>query len=116
MAENNLTSLEAALRGLVDDLRAVCASFALVGGLAVSARAEPRLTRDADVAVSVRDDQQAGAVVRQLVESGYRPGAVLEQHVAGRLATVRLVHHPQLLRGGWEVAPTRGAACHPQGR
>jgi predicted nucleotidyltransferase len=40
----------------------------------------------------VRDDQQAEAVVRQLVDSGYRPGAVLEQYVAGRLATVRLVH------------------------
>jgi predicted nucleotidyltransferase len=92
VAENNLTSLEAALRNLVDDLRVIGTSFALVGGLAVSARAEPRLTRDADVAVSVRDDQQAEAVVRQLVESGYRPGAVLEQYEAGRLATVRLVH------------------------
>ncbi|HET8684393.1 MAG TPA: nucleotidyl transferase AbiEii/AbiGii toxin family protein [Micromonosporaceae bacterium] len=65
---------------------------ALVGGLAVSARAEPRLTRDADVAVSVADDKEAEAVVHEMVTVGYHPAAVLEQYVAGRLATVRLIH------------------------
>ena len=59
MATEDLTSLEAALRMLVSDLLGNGASFALVGGLAVSVRAEPRLTRDADVAVSVDDDEEA---------------------------------------------------------
>lgn len=92
MATDGLTSLESALRHLISDLRRAGFPFALVGGLAVSVRAEPRLTRDADVAVSVTDDTQAEAVVYRLVEHGYRPGALLEQYVAGRLATARLAH------------------------
>jgi hypothetical protein len=67
-------------------------SFAVVGGLAVSVRAEPRLTRDADLAVSVADDAEAEAAVRWMVDSGYRPGAVLEQEITGRLVAVRLEH------------------------
>ena len=50
---------EAALRRIVSDLRALDRRFALVGGLAVSARTEPRLTRDADIAVFVTDDGDA---------------------------------------------------------
>jgi predicted nucleotidyltransferase len=92
VAADDLTSLEAALRILVGDLRRSGVRFALVGGLAVSTRVAPRLTRDADVAVSVADDSEAEAVVHRMVEDGYRPDAVLEQYVAGRLATVRLVH------------------------
>jgi len=42
-----------AVAAACDDLRELGAEFAIVGGLAVSARAEPRLTRDLDVAVSV---------------------------------------------------------------
>ena len=42
---------EAALRRIISDLQALDRRFALVGGLAVSARTEPRLTRDADIAV-----------------------------------------------------------------
>ena len=34
-------------------------AFALIGGLAVSARSEPRFTRDADFAVSVGSDAEA---------------------------------------------------------
>jgi hypothetical protein len=71
------TSLESALRQLISDLRRDGVSFALVGGLAVSVRTEPRLTRDADVAVSVADDTEAEAVVYRLVERGYRAGAPL---------------------------------------
>jgi hypothetical protein len=33
--------------------------FALIGGLAVRARGEPRYTRDVDLAVSVDDDEEA---------------------------------------------------------
>jgi hypothetical protein len=37
-----------------------------VGGLAISVRSDPRLTRDADLAVSVADDQEAEALMRSL--------------------------------------------------
>ena len=92
MAKNTLTDLEAALRQLVADLNSIEASYALVGGLAVSIRAEPRLTRDADVAVSVKDDAQAEAVIRQLIVRGYRPGATIEHETTRRLAAIRLTH------------------------
>ena len=36
--------------------------FALVGGVAVAARTEPRFTRDLDFAISVGTDQEADAV------------------------------------------------------
>jgi hypothetical protein len=45
-----VTSLEAALRQIHADLTEAHVSFALVGGLAVSARTEPRFTRDAELA------------------------------------------------------------------
>ena len=92
MAAQEPTDLEAALRRLVEDLRGAAVSFALVGGLAISIRAEPRLTRDIDVAVSVGGDAQAEAIVHQLIQRGYHPETVLEQELTGRLATVRLVH------------------------
>jgi hypothetical protein len=85
------TSLESALPQLISDLRRDGVSFALVGG-SLSVRTEPRLTRDADVAVSVADDTEAEAVVYRLVERGYRAGAPLEQYVAGRPATARRAH------------------------
>lgn len=40
--------------------------FALVGGLAVSARTEPRFTRDADLAVALASDAEAEALIREL--------------------------------------------------
>jgi len=61
-----------------------------VGGLAVSARAEPRLTRDVDVAVNVADDRAAESLVADLGARGYGVLMVLEQQAAARLATVRL--------------------------
>jgi predicted nucleotidyltransferase len=73
------------------DLAAHDAEFALVGGLAVSARAEPRLTRDVDLAISVPDDAAAEALVIDLVAARYRVDATVEQTKTGRLATVRLV-------------------------
>ncbi len=42
-------------------------SFALVCGLAVSARAEPRFTRDVDLAVAVLGDRYARAPVAELL-------------------------------------------------
>ena len=87
-----MSDLNTALRQLGSDLRSGRVPFALVGGLAVAIRAEPRLTRDADVAISTADDKAAEAVVRAMIDRGYLPGAVLEQENTGRLATVRFTH------------------------
>lgn len=79
-----------ALRRVSAELRTLEARVALVGGLAVSARAEPRFTRDVDLAVAVADDSAAEALIRRLQERGYRVMMLLEQDAVGRLATVRL--------------------------
>lgn len=83
------------------ELAAACAAldalgirFALVGGLAVSVRSEPRFTRDADLAVAVRDDVEAEAVVLGLRRHGYEPLSMVEHEMSGRLATVRLTRAP----------------------
>lgn len=89
MASESVTPLQQAIRQVVADLTAESIRFALVGGLAVSIRAEPRLTRDIDFAVSVEDDVMAESIVRRLGSRGYIPGAVVN-HASGRLATVRL--------------------------
>jgi predicted nucleotidyltransferase len=92
-----VTSLEAALRQIHADLTEAYVSFALVGGLAVSARTEPRFTRDADLAVALASDAEAEALIHNLRTRGYRVEAVVEQEAVGRLATVRLTR-PSTLR------------------
>ena len=84
---------------MVSDLRDLGRRFALVGGLAVSARTEPRLTRDADLVVLVASDSDAETLVRGLQEREWRVIAAIEQEVAARLATVRLVGTEGDLRG-----------------
>lgn len=86
-----MNSLEAALRRVANELDARGRPWALVGGLAVSARAEPRTTRDVDVVVDVRDDADAESLVLDLQASGFRVLAAVEQDSVHRLATVRLV-------------------------
>lgn len=85
-----MSRLEHALRGIAAELANLGHSWALVGGLAVSVRTEPRFTRDIDLALAVRDDAMAEALVHGLARSGYRVLASIEQEAAGRLATVRL--------------------------
>lgn len=82
--------VEAALRRVESDLRRHGYRWALVGGFAVSARAEPRFTRDVDIAVMVSDDAGAEALTRSLLADRYRLIASIEQDETGRLATVRL--------------------------
>jgi len=81
--------LESALRRIAEDLRDLRRSWALIGGLAVGAWAEPRTTRDVDLAVVVADDKEAESIVFRLQALGYAIVAVLEQQATGRLATVR---------------------------
>jgi hypothetical protein len=54
-----MNRLEAALRRAAEDLDRSGRPWALVGGFAVSARAEPRFTRDVDIAVMVDGDRAA---------------------------------------------------------
>jgi predicted nucleotidyltransferase len=65
--------------------------WALVGGLAVSARTEPRFTRDVDFAVALKSDREAEALILAFQANAYRIDTVLEQETTGRLATVRLL-------------------------
>jgi hypothetical protein len=91
-----VTSLEAALRQIHIDLTETHVSFALVGGLAVSARTEPRFTRDADLAVALASHAEAEALIHGLRARDYRIEAAVEQEAVGRLATVRLTRSSTL--------------------
>lgn len=46
-----INGLEAALAGAASCVDALRSKWALVGGLAVAVRAEPRFTRDVDIAI-----------------------------------------------------------------
>jgi predicted nucleotidyltransferase len=85
-----MNQLEAALRRAADDLTRLGVGWALIGGFAVSARTEPRFTRDVDIAVAVDDDTAAEDLVRSFMTDGYRVLATVDHDVSGRLATVRL--------------------------
>ena len=82
---------ELALRGICTELSARRRKFALVGGLAVSIRAEVRFTRDVDIAVSVENDEDAEALIYELRSVGYEPVATVEHEARSRLSTVRLL-------------------------
>lgn len=77
------------LREAAGLFRARGVGFAVVGGLAVSVRTEPRFTRDVDLAVAVTDDQEAETVVAALAPP-YEPVAILEHATLERIAAVRL--------------------------
>lgn len=94
-----MTRLQRALARLVSDLRDLGSEWALIGGLAVSARAEPRATRDVDVAMAVDGDQDAEQVVAMLTARGYLVETVLEHKAVGRMATVRLMAPGKGLKG-----------------
>lgn len=58
-----MNELERLLQRITRELDDHSAASALVGGLAVSVRTEPRFTRDIDLAVSVSGDDQSEALV-----------------------------------------------------
>ena len=94
-----LSRVQSALGRMCADLNRLRCAHALVGGLAVAVRTEPRFTRDADLAVSVTDDSEAEALVRGLQVHGYRVAAIVEQEATRRLATVRLIPPGERERG-----------------
>jgi len=85
-----VTPLATALRRISDRLHRESVDFALVGGLAVSARTEPRFTRDIDLAVATTSDADAESLIRALMGDGWTVDAISEQEAVDRLATVRL--------------------------
>ena len=94
-----LSRVQSALGGICADLKRLRRGHALIGGLAVAVRTEPRFTRDADVAVGVSDDSDAEALVRELQAFGYRVATIVEQEATRRLATVRLIPPGERERG-----------------
>ena len=62
----------------------------IVGGLAVSARCDPRFTRDVDIAVAVDTDEKAESLIHALASHGLRMAGLVEQEAVGRLAMARL--------------------------
>lgn len=85
-----MTTLPDLLERIRLHLTALGVDFALVGGLAVSVRTEPRFTRDVDLAVAVADDAEAERVVAELTANGWVLDEFLEQDTTHRLAAIRL--------------------------
>jgi predicted nucleotidyltransferase len=84
-----MNTLVQALKQIVEDLNRRGDKWALVGGLAVSAQTEPRFTRDVDIVVTVLNDAEAEAFIRDLLSRKYRTIATVEQDATRRLSTVR---------------------------
>jgi len=63
---------------------------AVVGGIAVSVRTEPRFTRDLDLAVAVASDDEAASYVFRIRQHGYEIVSAMEQTKQHRLSTIRL--------------------------
>ncbi|SGZ70126.1 Nucleotidyl transferase of uncharacterised function (DUF1814) [Mycobacterium tuberculosis] len=83
-----MNAVESTLRRVAKDLTGLRQRWALVGGFAVSARSEPRFTRDVDIVVAVANDDAAESLVRQLLTQQYHLLASVEQDAARRLAAV----------------------------
>ena len=80
-----MNTVERALRDFLA-ARPSDVAIAVVGGIAVSARTEPRFTRDLDFAVAIADDDEASSYVFRLRQVGYEIVTALQQ----RLSTIRL--------------------------
>ena len=83
-------TLIAAAAEVLSALRRENVKGCIVGGLAVSARCDPRFTRDVDIAVVVNTDEHAEALMHTLVGHGLRIAGLVEQEAVGRMAMVRL--------------------------
>jgi hypothetical protein len=90
------------------DLDAIGARWAVIGGLAVAFRAEPRFTKDVDLAVAVADDAEAEGIVNRLQVRGYALASLVEQDYVNRLATARLVR-PEAAT--WADASSKHRIC-----
>jgi len=75
---------------VVKDLSELGRAFALLDGFAVSARVEPRTTKDIDLAVVVEGDDDAEQLAFLLSQRGYVVETTVEHTHSGRLATIRM--------------------------
>ncbi len=87
-----MNAVERALRDFLA-VRPRDVKMAIVGGVAISVRTEPRFTRDLDIAVAVASDADAEQCVFTMRQLGYEVVAALEQVKQTRLSTVRLRRH-----------------------
>src|SRR4029079_4750919 len=71
-------NVRSTLRSAIGDLASVGRPFAVVGGLAASARAVSRFTADVACAVAVADDAEAEAVVFAMNAKGYTVKSTIE--------------------------------------
>lgn len=83
-------TLIAAAAEVLSALRQENVKGCIVGGLAVSARCDPRFTRDVDIAVAVNTDEHAEALMHALVGHGLRMAGLVEQEAVGPMAMARL--------------------------
>ncbi|CAN5878932.1 nucleotidyl transferase AbiEii/AbiGii toxin family protein [soil metagenome] len=81
---------EQALLDVTGRLTRLGVRHALVGGLAVSIRAEVRFTRDVDLAIAVDSDADVERITRALAAEGFALVAVVEQDEKKRIAIARL--------------------------
>lgn len=88
--------LAATFRAVTQTLDELGVRYAVIGGLAVGVRVEPRTTKDIDFAVSVASDDEAEALIHALRQHGYSIDSVFER-TDGRLATVRTVATSRVL-------------------
>ena len=72
-------------------LTALSYDWALVGGLAISTRCEPRFTHDLDIAISVISDEQAELLTFKLIRRGAQMRFLLDHDEQGRLSMVSLL-------------------------
>lgn len=77
-------------RGL-DALEAAQARFAMIGGVAVSVRAEPRFTKDVDFIVAVASDEEAERLGSTMLGHGFSLHTMLERTDVAQIATMRFI-------------------------
>ncbi|MCB9740758.1 MAG: nucleotidyl transferase AbiEii/AbiGii toxin family protein [Deltaproteobacteria bacterium] len=87
-----MSALGEALGALGRDLQSCGVPHALVGGLAVSVRTEPRFTRDIDVVAAVAAEE-IDRLGRHLVERGHRIESILADASGALVAGLRLRGH-----------------------
>ena len=81
---------EEALLDVTARLTRLGVPHALVGGLAISIRAEVRFTRDVDLAIAIDSDAELERITRALATEGFALVAVVEQDDKKRIAIARL--------------------------
>lgn len=72
-------------------LRETKARFAVIGGLAVSVRTEPRFTKDADFLVAVSNDAEAERIGKAMMQRGFVLASLFERTDLARIATMRFM-------------------------